>query len=65
VEVARALGVPVTAVDVERVNARGLRLGAATATGLPTFARATGVSADDVAQMLERAARPLPHSMRA
>jgi predicted phosphoribosyltransferase len=33
VEVARALGAPLTAVDVERVNAHGLRLGATTAHG--------------------------------
>jgi putative phosphoribosyl transferase len=35
VEVARALDVPVTAVDVERVNAGGRRLGAVTASGPP------------------------------
>jgi putative phosphoribosyl transferase len=34
-EVARELGAPLTAVDVERVNARGLRLGATTASGPP------------------------------
>jgi len=34
-EVARELGLPLTAVDVERVNARGRRLGAATADGPP------------------------------
>ena len=34
-EVARKLGTPLTAVDVERVNARGRRLGATTATGPP------------------------------
>jgi putative phosphoribosyl transferase len=33
VEVARALAAPLTAVDVERVNAHGLRLGATTAGG--------------------------------
>src|SRR5205823_8048265 len=33
VEVARALDAPLTAVDVERVNARGFRLGAVTAAG--------------------------------
>jgi predicted phosphoribosyltransferase len=33
VEVARPLGAPLTAVDVERVNAHGLRLGATTAHG--------------------------------
>lgn len=55
VEVARALGAPVTAVDVERVNARGLRLGAATADGPPYLREGHGVPADEVAQMLERA----------
>jgi len=35
VEVARELGAPLTAVDVERVNAHGLRLGATTAHGPP------------------------------
>ena len=55
VEVARALGAPVTAVDVERVNARGLRLGAATADGPPYLRDGHGVPADEVAQMLERA----------
>jgi putative phosphoribosyl transferase len=34
-EVARELDLPLTAVDVERVNAGGRRLGAATATGPP------------------------------
>jgi len=34
-EVARELGLPLTAVDVERVNAGGRRLGAATADGPP------------------------------
>jgi putative phosphoribosyl transferase len=34
-EVARKLGAPLTAVDVERVNASGRRLGATTATGPP------------------------------
>ena len=55
VEVARALGAPVTAVDVERVNARGLRLGAATADGPPYLRDGHGVPANEVAQMLERA----------
>lgn len=57
VEVARALGAPVTAVDVERVNARGLRLGAATADGPPYLRDGHGVPSDEVAQMLERARR--------
>src|SRR5262245_35318006 len=34
-EVARELGLPLTAVDVERVNAHGRRLGATTAHGPP------------------------------
>jgi predicted phosphoribosyltransferase len=42
VEVARALEAPVTAVDVERVNAGGLRLGAVTASG-PPYLRDAGV----------------------
>ena len=60
VEVARALGAPLTAVDVERVNARGLRLGAATAEGPPYLKE--GVAEDDVAAALtgaRRAARAL------
>jgi putative phosphoribosyl transferase len=54
VEVARELGVPLTAVDVERVNARGLRLGAVTATGPPYL---HGVSEEEVAPVVERARR--------
>jgi putative phosphoribosyl transferase len=38
VEVARVLGAPLTAVDVERVNVRGRRLGAVTAAG-PEYLR--------------------------
>jgi putative phosphoribosyl transferase len=57
VEVARALGSPVTAVDVERVNARGLRLGAATADGPPYLREGHGVPEDEVAGALERARR--------
>jgi putative phosphoribosyl transferase len=37
-EVSRALRAPLTAVDVERVNAHGLRLGAVTADG-PAYLR--------------------------
>ena len=51
VEVARALGAPLTAVDVERVNAHGLRLGATTAHGPPYLLR------DAPAEVLERARR--------
>jgi len=39
VEVGRELEAPLTAIDVERVNAYGLRLGAVTADGRPTCAR--------------------------
>jgi putative phosphoribosyl transferase len=54
VEVARELGVPLTAVDVERLNARGLRLGAVTATGPPYL---HGVSEEEVAPVVDRARR--------
>ena len=57
VEVARALGAPVTAVDVERVNARGLRLGAASADGPPYLRDGHGVPEDEVTQVIERARR--------
>lgn len=57
VEVARALGAPLTAVDVERVNARGLRLGATTAHGPPHLREGHGVPEEDVAPALERARR--------
>ena len=56
-EVARALRVPLTAIDVERVNARGLRLGAATAHGPPYLRRRHGLPEADVAAALERARR--------
>jgi putative phosphoribosyl transferase len=56
-EVARALDGPLTAVDVERVNAHGLRLGAVTAHG-PLYLRAGhGVRDDDVEQAVVRARR--------
>ena len=51
VEVARALGAPLTAVDVERVNVPGRRLGAVTAVG-PEYLRRT----DDVPETLVTAA---------
>jgi putative phosphoribosyl transferase len=54
VEVAHGLAAPLTAVDVERVNAQGLRLGAVTAHGPPYL---HGVSEDDVAPVVERARR--------
>jgi putative phosphoribosyl transferase len=57
VEVARALEAPVTAIDVERVNAPGQRLGAVTADGPPYLRGEHGVSDDAVAGLLERARR--------
>jgi len=54
VEVARRLAAPLTAIDVERVNARGLRLGAVTADGPPYL---HGVSEEEVAPVVERARR--------
>jgi putative phosphoribosyl transferase len=57
VEVARELGAPLTAVDVERVNARGLRLGAATARGPAYLREGHGVPQKDVEAALERARR--------
>jgi putative phosphoribosyl transferase len=57
VEVARALEAPLTAVDVERVNARGLRLGAVTADGPPYLGDGHGVPDEDVGHALERARR--------
>jgi putative phosphoribosyl transferase len=57
VEVARELDAPLTAVDVERVNARGLRLGATTAHGPPYLREAHGVRDEDVESALVRARR--------
>lgn len=54
VEVARRLAAPLTAIDVERVNARGLRLGAVTAHGPPYL---HGVSEEEAAPVVERARR--------
>lgn len=56
-EVARALGAPLTAIDVERVNARGLRLGAVTAHGPPYLREGHGVPETEVEAALERARR--------
>jgi putative phosphoribosyl transferase len=57
-EVARALAAPpLTAVDVERVNARGLRLGAATASAAPYLREGHGVPEDEVAAAVARARR--------
>jgi putative phosphoribosyl transferase len=52
-EVARELGLPLTAVDVERVNAHGRRLGATTAGGPPYLL----VPEDVVEDVVERARR--------
>ena len=56
-EVAAAAGAPLTAVDVERVNARGLRLGATTANGPAYLLEAPGVPAEAVAAALDHARR--------
>jgi predicted phosphoribosyltransferase len=52
-EVARELEAPLTAVDVERVNGRGLRLGAVTAEGPPYLRH--GVPDEEVEALVERA----------
>ena len=57
VEVARELDASVTAVDVERVNAHGLRLGAVTAQGPPYLREAHGVADEVVEMAVERARR--------
>ena len=57
VEVARRIGCPLTAVDVERVNAHGLRLGATTADGPPYIREGHGVPDADVEVVVERARR--------
>jgi putative phosphoribosyl transferase len=57
VAVARALRAPLTAVDVERVNAFGLRLGATTASGPPYLTQGHGIAADQLEPVLERARR--------
>jgi putative phosphoribosyl transferase len=57
VEVARGLEAPLTAVDVERVNASGLRLGGTTASGPPYLRAGHGVPDEDVRSALERARR--------
>ena len=57
VEVARALHAPLTAVDVERVNAFGLRLGATTAEGPAYLREGHGVPAEQVEPVVERARR--------
>jgi predicted phosphoribosyltransferase len=57
VEVARKLRAPLTAIDVERVNAYGLRLGAVTVHGPPYLREGHGVPEADVESALERARR--------
>ena len=57
VEVARGLDGPLTAVDVERVNAHGRRLGAVTADGPPYLREGHGVPEEDVELALTRARR--------
>jgi putative phosphoribosyl transferase len=57
IEVARELEAPLTAVDVERVNAYGLRLGAVTAHGPPYLRTGHGLPEKDVESALVRARR--------
>jgi putative phosphoribosyl transferase len=57
VEVARALEARLTAIDVERVNAGGFRLGAVTADGPAYLREEHRVPAEDVEQALDRARR--------
>ena len=57
VEVARELGAPLTAIDVERVNARGLRLGAVSAHGPPYLLEGHGVPDGEVEATIEAARR--------
>jgi putative phosphoribosyl transferase len=57
VPVAGALGAPLTAVDVERVNAAGVRIGAVTAAGPPYLREGHGVPESAVEAALERARR--------
>jgi putative phosphoribosyl transferase len=56
-EVARALDAPLTAVDVERVNAAGFRIGAVTAHGPPFLLDAPAVPREEAESALERARR--------
>ena len=56
-EVARELEAPLTAIDVERVNAYGLRLGAVTAHGPPYLRERHGAPEEDVESALTRARR--------
>jgi putative phosphoribosyl transferase len=56
-EVARTLRTPLTAVDVEGVNAHGLRLGATTAAGPPYLREDDRIAAEDLRRAVERARR--------
>jgi predicted phosphoribosyltransferase len=58
VEVARALAAPLTAVDVERVNAHGLRLGATTARG-PAYILEGHEAPEEVVERARRDAEQL------
>jgi putative phosphoribosyl transferase len=58
VEVARALSAPLTAVDVERVNAHGLRLGATTARG-PAYILKGHEAPDEIVDRARRDAEQL------
>jgi putative phosphoribosyl transferase len=57
IEVARRLAAPLTAIDVERVNASGLRLGAVTAHGPRYVRHGHGVSDELVEAAVARARR--------
>jgi putative phosphoribosyl transferase len=57
VEVARELQAPLTAVDVERVNAHGMRLGAVTANGPAYLREGSGVPEEELEVTIERARR--------
>ena len=57
-EVARALGLPLTAIDVERVNAHGRRLGATSAHG-PPFLLVPEAAVEDVVARARREAERL------
>jgi putative phosphoribosyl transferase len=57
VEVARGLGAPLTAVDVERVNVAGVRLGSTTSHGPPYLRGVGGVPEAAVEAAVERARR--------
>ena len=67
VEVARRLEAALAAVDVERVNAAGLRLGATTADGPPYLRSDHGVprqAVDEALARARRAAEALEHRLR-